>query len=247
MSGPPTFILERLRRGYGGRWRLDLPTLEVYPGEILGVLGPTGAGKSTLLRLLHLLDRPDAGRIVYQGRPISYPAPLELRRSIGMVFQRPLMLAGSVRDNLAYGLRVRGQRDDGRLDRLLRDFDLAHLARREARQLSGGEMQRLALARAVASRPPVLLLDEPAANLDPGHAAAIEAIILETHRSDGTTIVLATHNLGQARRLTQRTGLLASGRLLEIGETQAFFDRPRQARSAAYLRGDLLLEDEPQP
>jgi tungstate transport system ATP-binding protein len=120
---------------------------------------------------------------------------------------------------------------------------LAHLARREARAVSGGEMQRLALARAMACRPRVLLLDEPAASLDPGHVAVVEGIIRDVHREDGTTIVLATHNLGQARRLAHRTALLVQGRLIELGETEGFFERPRHPLTAAYLRGDLLTEE----
>jgi len=247
MSQPPTFEIQGLRRGYGGGWRLDLPSLEVRQGEILAVLGPTGAGKSTLLRLLHFLDAPEAGGVVFEGRPILFPAPLEVRRAIGMVFQRALMLSGTVRDNLGFGLRLRGRRDEGRVRELLGQFDLEPLADREARSLSGGEMQRLALARALASRPRVLLLDEPAASLDPGHAAVIEGIIREFHRQDGTTIVLATHNLGQARRLSERVGLLAAGRLVEMAETEAFFDRPREALTAAYLRGDLLTEKSARP
>ena len=247
MTQPPTFEIDGLRRSYGGRWRLDLSALEVHQGEFLAILGPTGAGKSTLLRLLHFLDAPEAGRVLYDGMPISFPASLEIRRSIGMIFQRPLMLSGSVRDNIAFGLQVRGERDPRRVDDLLSRFNLTHLARREARLVSGGEMQRLALARALASRPRVLLLDEPAASLDPGHVAVVEGIIRDTHREAGTTIVLATHNLGQARRLAQRVGLLVGGRLIEIGETQDFFDRPRNALTAAYLRGDLLTEEASQP
>ena len=247
MTPPPTFEIDGLRRSYGGRWRLDLPALEVHQGEFLAILGPTGAGKSTLLRLLHFLDAPEAGRVLYDGMPISFPASLEIRRSIGMIFQRPLMLSGSVRDNIAFGLKVRGERDPRRVDDLLSRFNLTHLARREARMVSGGEMQRLALARALASRPRVLLLDEPAASLDPGHVAVVEGIIRDAHREAGTTIVLATHNLGQARRLAQRVGLLVGGRLIEIGEKHDFFDRPRNALTAAYLRGDLLTEEASQP
>jgi len=243
MSQTPTFEIQGLRRGYGGGWRLDLPALDVRQGEFLAILGPTGAGKSTLLRLLHFLDAPEAGRLVYEGMPVPIPAPLEIRRSIGMVFQRPLMLTGSVRDNIAYGLKVRRQREEGRVEELLHRFDLEHLAQRDARTVSGGEMQRLALARALASRPRVLLLDEPAASLDPGHMAVVEGIIRGAHREDGTTIVLATHNLGQARRLAQRVGLLAGGRLVEIGEAEDLFTQPRQPLTAAYLRGELLTEE----
>jgi tungstate transport system ATP-binding protein len=239
--------VEGLRHGYGEAWRLDLPALEVRQGEVLGLLGPTGAGKSTLLRLLHFLEAPEAGRILLDGASIPFPAPIEIRRSIGMVFQRPLMLSGSVHDNIAFGLRLRGEADGRRVDELLTRFDLAHLARREARMISGGEMQRLALARAIASRPHTLLLDEPAASLDPGHAAVVEGIIRDVHREDGTTIVLATHNLGQARRLAQRVAFLVDGRLIEVGDTPSFFDHPGHALTAAYLRGDLLTEESDRP
>jgi tungstate transport system ATP-binding protein len=157
------------------------------------------------------------------------------------------MFSGSVRDNVALGLRWRGRVEAGRLDDLLERFDLVHLAQREARMISGGEMQRLAMARAMATRPRALLLDEPAASLDPGHVGAIEGIIRRVHRDDGTTIVLATHNIGQARRLADRVGLLVAGRLVEIAETRAFFDQPRQALTAAYLRGDLLTEGTSSP
>jgi tungstate transport system ATP-binding protein len=247
MTQPPTFEIEGLQRSYGGTWRLDLPSFDVHQGEFLAILGPTGAGKSTLLRLLHFIDAPEAGRLTFEGRPIPSPAPLEIRRSIGMIFQRPVMLSGSVRDNVAFGLKMRGVRDARRVDDLLSRFNLMHLSRREARMVSGGEMQRLALARALASRPRVLLLDEPAANLDPGHVGVVEGIIREAHREDGTTIVMATHNLGQARRLAQRVGLLVGGRLVEIGETQDFFDHPRHVLTAGYLRGDLLTEEPVQP
>ncbi len=243
MSSAPLFEIEGLQRGYGGSWRLELPELEIRQGEFLAILGPTGAGKSTLLRLLHFLDAPDAGQLRYEGRIIPHPAPLEIRRTIGMIFQRPLMLSGSVHDNVAFGLKLRGVRDDRRVEELLDRFDLRHLAQREAGMVSGGEMQRLALARTLASRPRVLLLDEPAASLDPGHMAVVEGIIRDAHREGGTTIVLATHNLGQARRLAQRVGFLVGGRLIEIGETQSFFDHPRQSLTTAYLRGDLLTEE----
>ena len=247
MTSPPLLKVEGLRRGYGEDWRLDLPELEVRQGEFLALLGPTGAGKSTLLRLLHFLDAPEDGRVLVDGEPVPFPAPIEVRRSIGMIFQRPLMLSGSVRENIGFGLKVRGDLDPRRVDEMLERFHLTHLARREANQISGGEMQRLALARALVCRPRLLLLDEPAASLDPGHAAAVEGIIRDVHREDGTTIVMATHNLGQARRLAERVGLLVGGRLIEVGPTPDFFEQPRQTLTAAYLRGDLLTEDSSQP
>ena len=243
MTGGLTFDVRDLRRSYGGAWNLHLPALEVRTGELFAVIGPTGAGKSTLLRLLHFLEASDSGRIAFEGRDVSFPAPLEVRRAIGMVFQRPLMLAGTVRDNLGFGLRLRGRRDDARVRELLERLAIESFADREARTLSGGEMQRLALARALAYAPRVLLLDEPAANLDPAHAALIEGIIRDVQRQQGTTVFLATHHLAQARRLAQRVGLLAGGRLVEIGETEDLFTKPRQPLTAAYLRGELLTRE----
>jgi len=242
MSGLPLLEVRDLQRGYGGAWRLEIPSLEIERGQLFAILGPTGAGKTTLLRLLHGLDEPSAGRVIFEGRPLTCPPPIDVRRAMAMVFQRPLMLAGSVRDNLAIGPRFRGVWRDGSLAELLRRLDLEALARTPASDLSGGEMQRVALGRALACRPRLLLLDEPAAHLDPGHTAVIEGIIRAAHRQDGITIVLATHNLGQARRLAQRVGLLAAGRLVEVAATETFFERPRHPLTAAYLRGDLLTE-----
>lgn len=242
MSAPTACRLEGVEFSYGGAWRLEIPALEVMAGEILAVIGPTGAGKSTLLRILDFLDRPSAGRIEFDGRWVELPAPLEVRRSVGMVFQRPLMLSGTVRANIALSLRLRGRRDDGRVDGLLRDFDLGHLGDREARLVSGGEMQRVALARALACRPRLLLLDEPAASLDPGHAWEIEGIIRAAPRSEGVALVLATHNLAQARRLADRVAMLSAGRLIEVQPTTDFFERPLDPISAAYLAEARRLE-----
>jgi len=227
---------------YGDSWRLRIPDLEIETGDRLTIIGPTGAGKSTLLRLLHFLDQPVAGRIQFDGEDVIHPAPLDLRRQIGMVFQRPLMFSGSVRHNVALGLRFRGEGDDALVQHLLLEFDLESLADREARLVSGGEMQRVALARALAYRPRVLLLDEPAASLDPGHVRAIEGIIRAAHADREMTIVAATHNLGQARRLSRRVAMMSAGRLLEVQETAAFFSRPREAETAAYLSSELGLE-----
>lgn len=242
MTAPAMIRLEGVRYSYGGPWCLDIPSLEVQPGEALAIVGPTGAGKSTLLRLVHLLEQPSTGRIEFDGEVVDPPAPLAIRRRIAMVFQRPLMLSGSVRDNVALGLRMRGDRDDGRVDGLLRDFDLAELATREARLVSGGEMQRVALARALASRPDVLLLDEPAANLDPGHIRTIEGIIRAAHRSERVTLILATHHLAQARRLSDRTAMLSAGRLIEVQPTAAFLERPQDPITAAFLAEAHHLE-----
>lgn len=229
-----------LRQIYKGRIVLDIAQLEVRRGEILAIIGPSGAGKSTLLRLLNFLEPPTAGTIRFEGRPINGRVPLDVRRQITTVFQRPALLRASVRANVSYGLRLRGLQDDAEVDALLHRLGLADLATSPAHTLSGGEMQRVALARALAIRPRVLLLDEPTANLDPYNAALIEQVIREANSAEGTTVVLVTHDLFQARRLAHRSGLLLGGRLIELAPTETFFGAPSDPRTMAFLRGELV-------
>jgi tungstate transport system ATP-binding protein len=241
MSAPraPAFALLGVRHRYGGRTVLDISRLEIARGETLGIIGPSGAGKSTLLRLLQGLERPTEGTVQLDGTPLPYPVPLSISRRITTVFQRPLMLDRTVRDNVLFGLRLRGRKDGTAIGPLLERLALGPLAGARARKLSGGEVQRVALARAMAVDPEVLLLDEPAANLDPAHVARVEALIREA-QSRGTTIVLVTHNTHEARRLADRTLLLMEGVVVETGPTAAFFETPTQARTRAFLAGELV-------
>ena len=216
--------------------------LEVVRGELLCLVGPTGAGKSTLLRLLAALEAPRSGRLWFSDcRLDSHGVPLEVRRRITLVFQRPLLLAGTVRANVEYGLRLRGRdRHAPQVEAVLERLRLSDLALRSARTLSGGQMQLVALARALVLEPEALLLDEPTANLDPARVALVEEVIGEVHRQQGTTVVWATHNLFQARRLAQRVALLLDGRLVEVAPTEEFFGAPRDARTAAFVRGEMV-------
>ena len=236
---PPAFSLEGVRHRYGRRCVLQVDRLEIARGRTLGVIGPSGAGKSTLLRLLQGLERPTEGSIRVDGATLSYPAPLPLARRVTTVFQRPLMLDRSVRENVEYGLRLRGRTEGAAVDQLLDRLGLTHLARARARKLSGGEVQRVALARALAIEPDMLLLDEPAANLDPAHVALVESLIRDA-QSRGTTIVLVTHNTHEARRLADDTLLLIDGVVVEAGPTASFFESPAQARTQAFLAGELV-------
>jgi len=235
------YCLEGLRKSYEGRAVVDVEHLEARAGEVLALVGPSGAGKSTLLRLLNFLEPPTAGTIGYRGRSFcDHRVPLPIRREITTVFQRPALLRGSVRRNVAYGLGLRGQRDDRRVEQMLTQVGLAGLAKATAQRLSGGEMQRVALARALVIQPTVLLLDEPTANLDPYNVALIEDIVRQQNREAGTTVVLVTHNVFQARRLATRVGLMLSGRLIEIGPTPQFFDSPADPRTAAFVHGEMV-------
>ncbi len=239
-SNEVVYQLRDLRKEYAGRTVTDVESLDILRGEVLALVGPSGAGKSTLLRLLNFLEHPTAGRIMYQGQAINGSAPLTVRRQVTTVFQRPMLLKASVHANVAYGLRLRGQRVDGQVRDILARVGLEQLARSYAHKLSGGEMQRVALARALVIDPAVLLLDEPTANLDPYNIGLIEDIVRQHNRERGTTVVLVTHNVFQARRLAGRVGLMLSGRLVEVADTPTFFDAPSDPRTAAFVRGDMV-------
>ena len=246
MSAPPLYELRALQQRYGDRRVLALEVLTVERGERLAIVGPSGAGKSTLLRLLNFLEAPTTGAIIFDGQPVPVEAPLALLRRVTTVFQRPILLNQSVYANVAYGLKLRGAvlprrwPADDRVSTALERVGLTQLARSPARQLSGGELQRAALARALVLAPEVLLLDEPTANLDPYNVGLIEAIVREQNQAHGATVVLVTHNVFQARRLATRVGLLLEGKLIEIGPTAQFFDAPRDPRTTAFVRGEMV-------
>ena len=200
------------------------------------ILGPNGAGKSVLLRLLHGLVAPTDGRIRW-GRL----APAQARRRQGMVFQRPVLLRRSVLANLRHALAVRKTPHSQRGELIAGALAMAGLesqARQPARTLSGGEQQRLAIARAWMLAPAVLLLDEPTSNLDPAATAAIERLVEEV-KARGTRIIMTTHDIGQARRLATEVLFLHQGRLLEHSAAGAFFAGPATQAAARFIRGEL--------
>ncbi len=236
------YTLENVQKRYAGRTVLAIEQLQIRRGEILALVGPSGAGKSTLLRLLNFLEYPDAGTLTFQGLPVVPGAvPLALRRQVTTVFQRPALLSTTVARNIAYGLRLRGQRDaQTEIAQLLELIGLTELARAPARALSGGEAQRVALARALIIQPTVLLLDEPTANLDPYNVGLIETVVRQRNQEAGTTVVLVTHNIFQARRLAQRVVFLLNGQVVEAADTPTFFTAPRDPRTAAFVRGEMV-------
>ncbi len=237
------FRLQEVRKEYDDRLVLQVNELEIKRGEVLALVGPSGAGKSTLLRLLNFLEPPSQGVIAFMGTEFSAskPIPLDLRRRVTTVFQSPILLKRSVFANVNYGLRLRGHNDAYRQTQsALERAGLAHLAKQPARTLSGGEGQRVALARAMVIQPDVLLLDEPTANLDPYNVGMIEEIISDLNHQQGTTLVLVTHNVFQAKRLAQRVALMLDGRIIEIDDVETFFNSPRDSRTAAFVRGEMV-------
>lgn len=217
--------------------RLVGPIDAVLAGSgITVVVGPNGAGKTSLLRLMGGLQRPAAGSVTW-GAPEA-----EARRALAFVFQRPVMMRRSVRASIAYPLRLGGvargearERAEAQAER----FGLGARLRQPAPSLSGGEMQKLALARALVTAPQLLLLDEPTAALDGRATAEIEGHLAEAARA-GTRIVMATHDMGQARRLGTEALFLLRGRLHEGGRADEFFAGPDSAEAAAFLQGDIV-------
>lgn len=229
-------VLEDLGFEAGGRSILQGISARIEAGIRTVILGHNGAGKSVLMRLCHGLLAPTSGRVSWNG----CGGPIAPGRQ-AMVFQRPVMLRRSAIANVLHALRlakVPAPERQRRAAEALQQVGLAELAQRPARVLSGGEQQRLALARAWALRPEVLFLDEPTASLDPSASREVEAIIQAIH-AGGTKIIMTTHNLGQARRLADEILFLHDGRLVESAPVARFFSQPRSAQAAAFIQGEL--------
>ncbi|MGR3825261.1 MAG: ATP-binding cassette domain-containing protein [Salipiger marinus] len=223
-----------LRLGFGGAPVLDGLDLRLGASGCTMVMGPNGAGKSLLLKLLHGLMAPEAGQLSWNGSP---PGQATARQAL--VFQKPVLLRRSVMANMDFVVRARGV-DPARRDQLLQEVGLAHKARQPARQLSGGEAQRLALARALLTDPEVLLLDEPTASLDPASVLVIERIVAAA-RDRGTRIIFVTHDIGQARRMADDVVFLHRGRVAEHSRAAEFFPTPASAAARDYLNGKIVV------
>jgi tungstate transport system ATP-binding protein len=221
---------EQVSFAVGTKTIIEPLSLEIQAGPTTMVLGANGAGKSVLLRLMHGLIAPTSGKVVWSG---------DARGKHAMVFQRPVMLRRSALANVTYAIEAGGG-DEAEKTALaaLEEVGLSQVAQRPARVLSGGEQQRLALARAWALHPEVLFLDEPTANLDPSATREIEAII-RAFDASGTKIIMSTHNLGQARRLGDEVLYLHQGRVLERALVDRFFKQPRSDEAAAFIKGEL--------
>jgi tungstate transport system ATP-binding protein len=228
--------LRDVRFAAGGRDIIQCVSVMIEAGPATVILGANGAGKSVLMRLMHGLLQPTSGTIAW-----SEAGPERVRRGQAMVFQRPVMLRRSALDNIIYALELArvpaGEREAQAMD-ALREVGLSEVAHRPARVLSGGEQQRLALARAWALHPEVLFLDEPTANLDPGATREIENVI-KAFDASGTKIVMSTHNLGQARRLGDEVLFIHQGRLAERAPVEQFLSRPASPEATAFIKGEV--------
>lgn len=235
-TGPALARTRDLAFEAAGKRLIDAVSLALQPRTLTMVMGPNGAGKSLLLRLLHGMIAPTSGRVEWEGRPLDDA----MRKRQAMVFQRPVLLRRSVAANIEFVLKLRRSRTGKSCDEVLQNVGLLAHARQPARLLSGGEQQRLALARALALDPAVLFLDEPTASLDPASTLAIEDIVQKAHAA-GTKIICVTHDLGQARRLADDVVFLHRGRIEEHSSAQRFFAQPASQAARDYLAGKIVL------
>lgn len=214
---PPVLDIRGLSSNSGGHARLNDVTFQVNRGDVVAVTGPSGAGKSTLLRIIVRLEVPSSGNVLLDGQDFTSVKPTELRRRVGLVMQEAWMFPGTVAENVAFGPAQQGRTlGPDEIDRILLHVGLGGYAGRNARQLSGGEAQRVSLARTLANRPEVLLLDEPTSSLDEETRREIETVICDLLRDDGLTALLVTHDLDQARRVANRLLELDAGRVRRL-------------------------------
>jgi tungstate transport system ATP-binding protein len=236
-----------LTHRYGEREVLQDLDLSIGKGEVFALIGPTGAGKTTLLRIIDLLEVPAAGEIYFDGNciPHSGKERLEIRRRMSFIQQKPQVFNLSVYDNVACGLTWRGEEKNRiaeKVDHILEIVGLEGYKNRKARTLSGGEAQRVALARSLVLEPEVLLLDEPTANLDPISTAKIEQLISYVARQHDTTMIMATHDMSQGQQLADRIGVLLDGRLAQTGNVADIFRSPQNEEVAHFVGMENILE-----
>lgn len=247
-SFSPTLVeVVGLSHSYGEREVLKGLNLGIGKGEVFALIGPTGAGKTTLLRIIDLLEVPGAGKIYFDGKciPRSGKQRLEIRRRMSFIHQKPQVFNLSVYDNVACGLRWRGEEKNKtaeKVDHILEMIGLKGYKNRNARTLSGGEAQRVALARSLVLEPEVLLLDEPTANLDPISTAKIEQLISYIARQHNTTMIIATHDMSQGQQLADRIGVLLDGRLVQTGNVTDIFRSPQNEEVAHFVGMENIIE-----
>jgi putative ABC transport system ATP-binding protein len=218
---PIAIETKALSRTIAGKVLVNDVSLQVQQGEVLALIGPSGAGKSSFLRLLNRLDEPTGGTVCLNGQDYCELAPRDLRRRVGMVMQVAYLFPGTVAANIAFGPRQRGESlASEQIAALLERVGLPGYQTRDVSNLSGGEAQRVSLARTLANAPEALLLDEPTSALDDVSARGIEELVLSIIRERRMTCVIVTHNTAQARRIADRTMILQAGKLITIGRTK---------------------------
>jgi phosphate transport system ATP-binding protein len=241
---------ENINLWYGEKQALTDVNLKIEPNKVTALIGPSGCGKSTLIRCFNRMnDMIDCckitGQILYHGNDIykSDIDPVEIRRNIGMVFQKPNPFPKSIYENIAYGLRIQGEKDKKKLDKIVKKSlhdsalwdEVSNRLNDSAMSLSGGQQQRLCIARALAIQPDVILMDEPCSALDPIATAKIEDLIGALKLK--YTVIIVTHNMQQAARVSDYTAYMYLGKMMEFGETKQIFENPKEELTENYITG----------
>lgn len=227
---------EKLQKSYDGRKVLDIEKGIIKSGSRTAIIGPNGAGKSTLLKILAGLESADSGSLSYDGSA-EFP-----QMDATMVFQKPYLISTTVEKNIAYPMKLRGFSDDEiekRVTELTEELGLTSFRKQKAWKLSGGETQKVSLARALSFKPKLLLLDEPTANVDPYTTAEIEKMLIKA--SEYSTIVLITHNLAQAKRVCNEAMMMHEGKVIEFGLCEEVLLRPSSTETRRFVEGELLI------
>ena len=246
-----SFQIKNLYLHYGKTQALKNISINIEKNKITALIGPSGCGKSTFLRTLNRMNdfiencRVE-GKILYRGKDIyNETDPISLRREVGMVFQQPNPFAKSIYDNIAYGVRLKGITKKDELDEIVEKSlkqaaiwnEVKDRLKKSALGLSGGQQQRLCIARALAMEPEILLMDESTASLDPVSSAAIEELTMKL--KEKYTIIMVTHNMQQARRISDKTAFFYLGELIEYGKTENIFTTPKNERTYRYISGQF--------
>lgn len=229
---------ENLKKSYDGKTVLDIEQGMIKKGSRTAIIGPNGAGKSTFVKILAGIEKDDGGEIMY-GDNSGFP-----QEDVTLVFQKPYLISTTVEKNIAYPMKLRGYDEETiekRVTELCEELNLTQFRRTKAWKLSGGETQKVALARALAFKPKLLLLDEPTANIDPVTTAEIEQMLKRIGGKQETTIVLITHNLAQAKRTCDEVMMFHGGKLIESGACEDILTKPQHEETDKFIRGELLL------
>ncbi len=233
--------LRNIFKKYGDITALKDISLEIKKGEIFSVMGVNGAGKTTLLRIIAGIDKPTSGEFYYNNRRVENNYRHHVRRNCTMVFQRCVLFDTTVYKNITYGLNLRGysrKETEMKVSDALKKLKLDGYENKPAKRISGGEQQRVSLARALVLDPELMLLDEPTLNLDPGNAAIIEKVINDI--KDETTVVLATHDLYQVKKISDRVAHILDGTIVEIGSSKDIFKNPRDERTLKFINKEII-------
>lgn len=227
--------ISNLRKSYDGRQVLDAKEGRVRNGSRTAIVGPNGAGKSTLLKIIAGLESPDEGTVLYNGNN-QFP-----QMDVTLVFQKPYLISSTVEKNIAYPMKLRGfspEQIEKRITELTEELNLSGFRKQKSWKLSGGETQKVALARALSFRPKLLLLDEPTANIDPYTTSEIERMLLSI---TDTTIIMVTHNLAQAKRVCDDIIMLHEGQIVETGRAAEVLTAPKSEKARRFIEGELLI------